>query len=95
MTDQQNSVVSVIPGIEIEDATGSGIYQLQIGNTNSFAADTLSSSKLVKSYPNSLLVGAFQTLHGQLNQINLLWQHKTLTAASEMVHQQLKGYIIC
>lgn len=91
MIGQQNSVVALISGIEIKDAMESGIYQLQIGNTNSYAVDALKTSRLTEGYPNSLLIGAFQTVHGQLNQIALLWQHKTLTAASEMVQQQLQG----
>lgn len=95
MTGQQNSVVSVIPGIETQDVTEKGIYQLQIGNANSLAVDALKTSSLVNTYPGTTLVGAFQTIHGQLNQFALLWHHKTLTAASETVNLQLRGTKLC
>jgi len=95
MTGQQNSVISVVPGITFSNSEGKGFYQLQTVNyqLNKNAQKELKKSPILKSKQGDLLVGAFTTCHGNLNTAVLLWKHPTLTAATQLVNEQLKGKI--
>ena len=94
MSFQHNIVSQVIPGISLADTPlEKGFYQLQTFNLNG-EPDSLAcfkESSVVKSTNTSLLLGAFETLQGNLNEVNLLWQHPTLTAASNHVKEQNHG----
>lgn len=90
MSGQQNSVISVIPGIPLSSSSEKGIYQLQSFNFNS-KGKSIKNCSLIKSNADGFLVGAFQTMHGNLNTTTLLWKHPSLTAASSLVSKQLKG----
>lgn len=95
MTGQQNSVISVVPGITFSNSEGKGFYQLQTINyqLNKNVQKELKKSPMLKSKQGDLLVGAFTTCHGNLNTAVLLWKHSTLTAATQLVNEQLKGKI--
>lgn len=90
MSGQQNSVISVIPGIAISNSSEKGVYQLQSLNFNLNSKEKLLQN-FSKSNTDGFLVGAFQTLHGNLNTSVLLWKHPSLTAASRLVSNQLKS----
>ena len=89
MSSQQNSVVSVIPGITLNNSVEKGVYQLQTLTINPNQLEK--SATLIEQNSSNLLVGAFQTLHGNLNTSILLWKHPTLAAASNLVSQQMKS----
>jgi len=96
MTGQQNSVISVVPGITFNNSEENGFYQLQTINytLNKNAQKELKKSPILKSKQGDLLVGAFTTCHGNLNTAVLLWKHPTLTAATQLVNDQLNGISI-
>ncbi len=98
MSGQQNSIVSVIPDIPLSNSFDKGVYQLQTLNLTGNPKKQLVENRLVKSglikgNAGDLLVGAFQTLHGNLNTAVLLWKHPTLTAATNLVSQQLNSRV--
>jgi hypothetical protein len=66
-----------------------GVYQLQTLTINPNQLEK--SATLIEQNSSNLLVGAFQTLHGNLNTSVLLWKHPTLAAASNLVSQQMKS----
>ena len=96
MTGQKNSVISVVPGITFNNSEEKGFYQLQTINykLNKNAQKELKKSPILKSKQGDLLVGAFTTCHGNLNTAVLLWKHPTLTAATQLVNDQLNGISI-
>ena len=91
MSGQQNSIVSVIPDIPFSNSLDKGVYQLQTLSLTGNPKKQL--VELAKSNEKSgdLLIGAFQTLHGNLNTAILLWKHPTLTAATNLVSKQLNS----
>lgn len=93
MSGQQNSVLSTVPGITFGTSEGKGVYQLQTVNFQlgkDAEKETQALLQNIKSQ-DGLLVGAFTTLHGNLNTAVLLWKHSTLSSASSFVSQQLKS----
>ena len=95
MSGQQNSVLSTVPGLTFGTSEAKGIYQLQtikiqLGNDAEKAVQNFVQNGGNKGR-DGLLVGAFTTLHGNLNEAVLLWKHSTLSSASKFVSQQLKG----
>lgn len=93
MSSQQNCVSHVIPGIDLAfPLAEKGFYQLQTfilkGEPDSMAC--FKESAFMNSDSTALLIGAFKTLMGNLNEINLLWQYPSLTAASHHVKEQTK-----
>ncbi len=95
MSSQQNCVSHVIPGIDLAfPSAEKGFYQLQTfilkGEPDSMAC--FKESAFMNSDSTALLIGAFKTLMGNLNEINLLWQYPSLTAASHHVKEQTKGF---
>lgn len=92
MSGQQNAVISVIPGIPLNNSKEKGIYQLQTLNFSSNAQKTLTENSTILNCNNGdILVGAFQTVHGNLNSRILLWKHQTLSAASQLIMGQMKS----
>lgn len=61
MSGQQNSILSVVPGITFQTSEQKGIYQLQTINfqVNKNARKELQQSSLIKSNQSDLLVSAF------------------------------------
>lgn len=89
MSGQQNSVVSVIPGITLSNSVEKGVYQLQTFPITPNQLEKIPT--LIEQNSGNLLIGAFQTLHGNLNTSVLLWKHPTLSAATNLVFQQMKS----
>ena len=62
MSGQQNSILSVVPGITFQTSEQKGIYQLQTINfqvNKNYARKELQQSSLIKSNQSDLLVSAF------------------------------------
>lgn len=90
MSEQQNSVIIPVSGIQTDISIEKGVYQLQSLQLNaSLHSDGfVKNSSLANCGPEDNLVGAFRTLHGNLNTVVLLWKHSTLTAATNFVAKQ-------
>lgn len=99
MSGQQNAVVSLIPGISYgnpSEPTAKGFYQLQTFRLKNLGIDANQAVKQLISpskQGDGLLIGAFQTLQGNINEAVLLWKHPTLSAATNFISTQLKGII--
>lgn len=95
MSGQQNSVLSVLPGVLTSNSSEKGVYQLQSINFSNDQRQLLlkepQSFSIFKSNVNGFLIGAFETLHGSLNNTVLLWKHSSLTTATKLIADQLKG----
>lgn len=90
MSGQQNSVISVIPGIPLSNSIEKGVYQLQTFATSpDFSPHA--PSPIFKGNKSDHLIGAFKTLHGNLNSAILLWKHSSLTAATNFVSEQMRS----
>ncbi|XP_032788859.2 protein NipSnap homolog 3B [Daphnia magna] len=90
MSGQQNSVISVIPGIPLSNSIEKGVYQLQTFATSpDFSPHA--PSPIFKGNKSDHLIGAFKTLHGNLNSAILLWKHSSLTAATNFVSEQMRN----
>lgn len=89
LVSQENSLLAVIPGIPLSQSTDTGFYQLQTLNfRENNGLSLLRSASIIQSIEKDALIGAFYSLHGNLNQLVLLWKHAMMTDASNLIKRQ-------